>query len=259
MISNNAGPVNEFTPELWSLLTSRLEAVAGESKGPLIAAFDADGTLWDADAGETFFDWQIHHSGLRSLPADPWSEYLRLKKPDPRVAYVWLAQISAGHSLSEVRQWASRCFSERAPWPVFVSQKRLIDFMRGLGFEIFVVTASVKWAVEPVAALVGIDHDHVVGVETEVVNGIVTSTPRLPITWRSGKAEGLLARTGGVRPVFASGNTVGDIALLDCATTLQLAVCTQNKPGSLFDEETKLWQEASQRQWPRHAFRERKD
>src|ERR1700756_1374430 len=29
---------------------------------PRVAAFDCDGTLWSGDAGETFFDWEIHRN-----------------------------------------------------------------------------------------------------------------------------------------------------------------------------------------------------
>jgi phosphoserine phosphatase len=258
MLTKNTTPVNEFSSSLWDLLSSQLEAAAAEAKGPKIAAFDADGTLWDADAGETFFDWQIKNNDLAEFKGrDPWAHYKALKKPDPRVGYVWLAQINEGKKLSEVREWAAQCFAEKKPWPVFESQRRLIEKLRSLGFEIYVVTASVKWAVEPVAALLRIDYDHVIGIETKVVDGVVTKEVKPPITWREGKAEGLLAKTGGVRPILASGNTFGDIALLECATHIRLALSTQDQAGGLFDEETKLVEHASEKRWHMHAFRAR--
>lgn len=258
MISKNQTPVNEFGPELWSNIESVLRNAARTTQGPLIAAFDADGTLWDADAGETFFDWQIHNCGLPALRGiDAWARYRELKTPDPRVGYVWLAQISAGFPLSQVREWAARCFQSLPPWPVFESQRRLIALLRELNFEIFVVTASVKWAVEPVAALLGIDRDHVIGIETEVHDGVVTDIVKPPITWRDGKAVGLLARTGGARPILCAGNTYGDIALLSCATHVRLALSTQSEPGGLYDEETKLLTHASTANWHIHPFRRR--
>lgn len=255
MISKNQTPVNEFSPELWSTISAALERATRENPGRKIAAFDADGTLWDADAGETFFAWQIKNCDLPALPPDPWAHYHALKNPDPRVAYVWLAQISAGQTLTQVRDWAKACFAAHAQWPVFNSQRRLIEHLRKHDFEIFIVTASIKWAVEPVAGLLGIEFDHVIGIETEIINGVVSTTPRHPITWREGKADGLLAHTGGVRPIIASGNTVGDIALVSLATHVQLAVSTQNQPGGLFEEEAKLRAEANARGWLRHDFR----
>jgi phosphoserine phosphatase len=259
MISNNSTPVNEFSDELWNQLASKIERALEQHQGPRIAAFDADGTLWDHDAGETFFDWEIHHAGLGNLPADPWKHYHDLKKPDPRIAYVWLAQINAGHSLAQVRKWAAQCFAQSfkdcGPWPVFKSQKRLIDFLIGKNFEIFIVTASVKWAVEPLAHLVGVNDAHVLGVETEIENGLVGLNAKMPITWREGKAEGLLKATGGIKPILACGNTYGDTHLLECASHIQLALKTQNRPGGLFEEERKLAVEAEGRGWLRHEFR----
>jgi phosphoserine phosphatase len=255
MISKNTKPVNEFSPSLWDLLSTTLASAAAETKGPRIAAFDADGTLWDADAGETFFDWQIHHSGLKSLPPDPWAHYLGAKKISPPDAYAWLAQINAGYPIEQVRAWAKQCFAPPPEWPIFESQRRLVRFLQSLNFEIYVVTASIKWAVEPVAGLLEIDADHVIGVTTKIIDGLVTLESDHPITWRQGKAEGLLKATGGVRPIFACGNTLGDIAMLETATHLALALSTQDQPCGLFDEEAKLREEAGRRGWPLHKFR----
>jgi phosphoserine phosphatase len=132
----------------------------------------------------------------------------------------------------------------------------LISLLRELDFEIYIVTASIKWAVEPVGDLVGVDHDHVIGITTKIQNGLVGMEAIHPITWRQGKAEGLLAATGGVRPILASGNTYGDTALLETATHVHLAISTQNKPNGLFEEEHKLAVEADQRGWLRHKFRD---
>ena len=252
MISKKKTPVNEFSPELWDHLAKHLAQAAGEIDGPRIAAFDADGTLWDDDAGETFFDWEIHRAGLKGLPKDPWQHYLDLKKIDHIKAYVWLAQINAGHSLEQVRAWAQQCFDDRSDWPVFSSQVLLTDLLRTLGFEIYIVTASIKWAVEPVAQLVGVDHDHVIGITTKIENGKVGMDAVHPVTWRQGKAE---AATGGVRPILACGNTYGDTALLETATHIRLAISTQNEPCGLYDEEQKLAIEADRRGWLRHKFR----
>ncbi len=260
MISNKQSPVNEFSPDIWEHLTKTLQRAVEQTSPSVsakrIAAFDADGTLWDSDAGETFFDWEIHRAGLNDLPADPWAHYHALKKVNPITAYVWLAQINAGVPLAQVREWAQQCFAEHPQWPVFESQRRLITLLRSLDFEIFIVTASIKWAVEPVAALVGVDHDHVIGITTKLdSNGCVGMDAVHPITWRQGKADGLLGATGGVRPIIASGNTLGDIALLETASHVQLAISTQNTPGGLFDEEAKLAEEADRRGWLRHRFR----
>lgn len=258
MISKSLGPVNEFDPKLWNAIDEAIARAKRDANGgPLVAAFDADNTLWDRDAGETFFDWQIANCGL-DLPADPWAHYKALKKPDPRVGYVWLAQINVGKTLEQVREWARQCFKEMSPWPVYESQKKFVAKLQSAGFEVFIVTASVKWAVEPFASLVGVDYDHVVGIETVVVDGVISEKPVLPLTWREGKADGLLARNGGVKPALASGNTYGDSFLLGAATHFALAVSTQpesSRGTGLWEEEEKLRVEASAKGWPLHRFR----
>ncbi len=257
MIPNKDAPVNPFPPSLVRALTDAIEAAARTATGPLYAAFDADGTLWDTDVGEAFFDYQIRCCGLEGLPSDPWRRYRDLKKTDPAAAYAWLAQINRGRTLAEVRAWAKDCVERQAPFPVFESQRELIGLLRRHGFEIFVVTASVKWAVEPAAALLGINPARVLGVTTEVVNGVVTDRATRPITWRQGKADALLAATRGVAPALCSGNTLGDIALLSAADRVRLAVSTQSAPGTgLFEEEERLREEAEAHGWLRHAFRE---
>jgi hypothetical protein len=77
------------------------------------------------------------------------------------------------------------------------------------------------------------------------------------VTWREGKRVALLEKTKGIAPLFCSGNSSGDIHLLECASLIQLAVQTQ-LPGSshtnLFQDEQKLLSVAQERQWLTHHF-----
>lgn len=50
MISKNLTPVNEFADTFRQQIYSELREVAASGHRPLIAAFDADGTLWDTDS-----------------------------------------------------------------------------------------------------------------------------------------------------------------------------------------------------------------
>jgi phosphoserine phosphatase len=247
--------IHEFSDSLWEQIDKKLHEALATHQGPRIAAFDADGTLWDTDIGEAFFDYQIAHCRLQHLPKDPWTYYRETKAHEPTKAYLWLAQISEGHTLTDVQNWAKASVAQLAPLPIFKSQQRLIALLRALSFEIYVVTASVKWAVEPAATLLGIDADHVLGITTQVVNGVVTGIGNSPITWREGKAQALLSATGGVHPLLASGNTYGDIALIETSRAVKLAVSTQIAANHLRDEEHKLHIHATQMGWLQHRFR----
>ena len=244
----------DFPDEFW---TAVRKAISNHKTSGLkaVAAFDADGTLWDTDLGENFFQFQIENKFV-PLPENPWNHYLEMKKinGDPRDAYIWLAQINKGIALEQVRKWAQSAFEAIKPKPVFSDQKKLIELLLENGVEVYIVTASIKWAVEPGALAIGIKPENVIGVETVVKDGIVTDEKVLPITYRSGKVEGLLNKTGGVAPFFSAGNTIGDYELLNAATELRLAVSAASRDDKLFKSENELQNLAETHGWWRHRF-----
>lgn len=243
-----------FPPEYFTQVEKTLQQLKAANL-PLIAAFDADGTLWDTDLGENFFQYQIDHKHVE-LPGDPWTHYLELKKVngDPRDAYAWLAQINRGVSLSQLRTWAAAAFESIQPKPIFSEQKKLIDLLLSHGVQIYVVTASITWAVEPGATAIGLKCENVIGVETAVRDGIITTEKLLPITYRTGKVEALLLKTGGKIPFLCSGNTIGDYELLAVASHHQLAVTAASRDDKLFKAENELQTIATEKNWWRHRF-----
>ncbi len=219
-----------------------------------IAAFDADGTLWNTDLGEAFFKYQISQGLLKNLPEEPWHYYRKWKESgDPRPAYLWLAQINEGHPISEVRAWAEAAVCVQSPLPIFEEQKRLIEYFQANKVDVFVITASVAWAVEPGAKRLGIPFEKVLGVQTKLQKDIVTKEQNGKITYREGKLEALLEITGGQKPFFASGNTMGDLALLEGAK-LRLTVGAATETEELFTTEENLRKEAHARGWMVHQF-----
>lgn len=244
----------DYLPELWNELTTKLDLAIRSKPGPHYAAFDADGTLWSHDIGESFFKYQIANCPLQ-LPKDPWHHYRSWKESgDPRPAYLWLAQINAGHSLSYVRQWAEDFVKSTEPLPIFPSQKSLVEWLQDRGVEVFVVTASVKWSVEPAAKRLGIPYDNVLGVETEIQNGVVTEAQKGTITYKAGKLEKLLHYTGGVAPLLCSGNSPGDWDLLKGAQVAKLAVRSTLPEDELYFAEQELYKKALAENWFTHSF-----
>ena len=242
----------------WSLIEEKIKSsLESELKAGTprpIAAFDADGTLWNTDLGENFFKYQISHKLLRNLPEDPWLYYRRGKESgDPRPAYLWLAQINQGHKIEEVRTWAEEAVRSLAPLPIFEDQQRLIEYFHSLKVEVFIITASVAWAVEPGAQRLGIPVENVLGVRTKVKNHLVTTEQEGLVTYREGKLQALLEVTNGRKPFFASGNTMGDFALLEGAK-LSLAVGAAQPGQELYATEEALRKEASAKAWLIHQF-----
>ncbi len=243
-----------FPPEYWAEINKTIFQLKRENK-PLIAAFDADGTLWDTDLGENFFQYQIDHK-LVPLPSDPWKHYLDAKKinNDPRNAYAWLAQINAGQSLKQVQAWSQKAFVSIEPKPIFSEQKKLIDLLLENSVQVYIVTASIKWAVEPGARALGLTNDHVIGIETEIINDVISDKTIHPITYRQGKTDALLAKTNQQKPFLASGNSIGDYELLLGATHIRLAVSAASRDDKLFKSENDLLTMAIQNNWWRHRF-----
>ena len=242
----------DYSPDIWKRLNTTLDQVLKEDSAP-IAAFDADGTLWDIDLGETFFHHQIDNK-LVNLPAHPWEHYENMKAKNAPEAYLWLAQICQGKKLEQVHQWAIDGVEAASPLPIFLEQKRLIDLFLSKGVQIYIVTASVKWAVEPGAEILGLKKENVIGIETHTADGKITERQKGLITYRQGKVDALLEVTGGKKPFFASGNTMGDFQLLQSATHLSLAVTAASRDDKLFKTEFELQQNAEKFGWLAHRF-----
>lgn len=251
---------NEFSKQIWNSIEQQLIVALDEAKAQKtrpVAVFDADGTLWDTDLGESFFQYQISEK-LVPLPPDAFNFYLELKKKnnDPREAYLWLAQINNGVQLKQVRQWAEDSVKKNSPLPIFVEQKKVIELFLQNNVEVYIVTASIKWAVEPGALRLGLKESAVLGVETYLDDqDRVTIKQKGQITYKQGKLDRLLQVTNGRMPFFASGNTTGDISLLEAATKVALAVCAADKDSRLFSSEQELQQIAKEKNWLRHNFR----
>jgi phosphoserine phosphatase len=249
--------VKPFPTELTEQILSQIDSYIGQNEGPHYAAFDADGTLWDSDVGENFFQYQIDFCDLAPLKSmDPWKHYLGLKKNHPPDAYLWLAQLCAPFPVEEIREWAQETLTSFPP-VVLASQRSLIVELLKRKIKVFVVSASTHWAVEAAISLVGLPPESALGVKTKVVNGLVTKEQEGAITWREGKRTALLEKTQGVKPLFCSGNSSGDLHLLECSSLLRLAVQTQpatSKHASLFQDEQTLLAIAKERGWLTHNF-----
>lgn len=223
-------------------------------QGRAVAAFDADGTLWNTDLGEMLFDYQVRNQ-LVPLPEDAWGHYNWLKEHASHPeAYLWLAQINNGVPLETVRGWAEAAVKEFDPIPIFEEQLRILEKLKQLQVEIYIVTASITWAVEPGARRLKLSESQVIGIETEVVGGQVTDKQKGVITYREGKPQALLARTQGVAPYFAAGNTEGDKWLLEGATHLRLVMSASQEGTENWPTEKRMLDLAANNSWYSHRF-----
>tara|TARA_B100001248_G_scaffold262716_1_gene261409 strand:- start:5362 stop:6108 length:747 start_codon:yes stop_codon:yes gene_type:complete len=240
-----------FSPEIQAKIEELLQSLNASDK--TYAVFDADGTLWDFDLGEVFFQYQIDNE-LVNLPKNPMQYYRTMKKSNPKAAYLWLAQINEGVKIDTLRGWAKACVEEYGELPFFPAIKTLIQKFLAKNINIYVVTASVKWAVEPGAAVLGIPKEQVLGVQTSIDNGLITSEQKGPITYREGKAKAFFYESQGESPIFVAGNTLGDYDLLETSKGLRLCLQSAAEGSELRKSEEELKQKAIEKGWLCHEF-----
>ena len=246
--------MNEFPKEMVNAIKKKIDQSLEALDSPAVAAFDADGTLWSFDLGEEVFNYQLKNKLLPELRPDAWEYYEEIHESDPPKAFLWLAQINAGLPLDQLRNWAQQALEACDNIPLFEAQKEIIQHLHDKEVKVYVVTASIKWAVEPGAKLYGIPEDRVIGVQTKVIDGIISDEQQGPITWREGKVKGLLEATGGVLPFFTAGNTSGDLPLLDSASHIRLVLASAEPNHGNYETEQKMQALAKDRNWFHHSY-----
>ena len=168
--------VKRYSKEKINAIKSAIDDALAQGAKP-IAAFDADGTLWNTDMGEYFFHYQVKNNLLPNLPKNPLDFYQKLFDQDAKAAFLWLVQINKNRSLTEIKKWTQRAFDEFKNFPVFDDVLEIIHFLQTKKVKIYIVTASMKWAVEPAAKSLGLSADQIIGVTTKIVDELVTDEP----------------------------------------------------------------------------------
>jgi hypothetical protein len=171
-------------------------------------------------------------------------------------AYAFLSHLLAGYSVRNIQILCEQAVKEAVQEEevfIYPEMKWLIDELFRNGFDIWVISASPQFLVEPFAKKAGINPENVIGVRNVVENGIIT--PRLQgcgpfkdgenrmMTYRIGKRcwmnEIIFGITGeralltsediAKRPCFAAGDSDTDSHFMMDATGLRLLI-NRNKP-----------------------------
>ncbi len=186
---------------------------------------DADGTLWSEDIGEGFLKRLAADRALVSPEAtgDVWATYEAKVKADKAAGYAWAAQVMAGMPEAEVTARAEAYAREFVPAHLYPAMRALVDEAHARGCEPWIVSASNEWVVRAAAPLIGLAPDHAVGIRVAVENGRLTDRVVAPVTFRAGKVRAIEERIGR-KPSLVSGDSSGDIEMLEWATQASLFV-----------------------------------
>lgn len=224
-------------------VAARIEAL--ELEPGAVAAFDADETLWDGDAGVGLLEWACREGHL--LDPGAHARYLALREEDEGAALALCATAYAGLAPARVEELAEEFFAAGLGARIFPAMRALVDHLHGRDVRVHVVTASPAFAVLPGSRALGIPDQRVVGIELVREGDRYAAEVAGAITYRGYKATELRGRAG-APPVLAMGNGSNDAELLASATELAVAINPSEKGRA--DGAPSLAEEASARGWP---------
>ena len=207
-----------------------------KGKGSFLVALDADGTLWPQDVNHILLDYQEENSLLKTK--DLLSSY---KEDDKRIERCKeFARRQAAFSFLEFQSQCQKALKQK-PLEVFPFQRKLFSFLKEQGAEIFIITASLKYLVEEALRINNLVVDQVLGVETKIKEGRLTTEILPPVTYGEGKREAFLKKASGKKLLLAGGNSQGDLSFLELAE-VSFVVNSANSEHENFPSEQKMKQ-----------------
>ena len=232
-------------PSQWNSLIQSIEQTT-KTIDNRMAVFDADGTLWPEDVGHDFFHYQVH----KQLIEKPlWMEQFNtIYKQNSTQTCMSIAQCNQGVLLKDYLQWFLN-FLEEHPLNVFSFQRKLIDILRKLDVQIFVISASPKWIVEEALSYYNLPIHQTIGVQTKIVNGKITDQILLPPPIKEGKVKAFLNTTCNTYPFFVSSNSISDLSILKSATHIRWVVTKAQKKERQYHSEQKILAIAKEQNW----------
>ncbi len=229
--------MTEHADDFSASTNARLDALIAASPPGSVAVFDADGTLWADDIGESFFEWLIEGRRLLGVDysRDIFADYVALCERDKAVGYGSIGPIMAGIEEETLNRWCADYFAAHFEARIFKAQAALVDRLHGAGWQVWIVSASPRWIVAAGGVRLGIPAARSLGVDVVVEGGVLTDRLIEPVPCGPGKAALIEARVG-VRPTLASGNAMTDLEMMLMATGLTLAI---NPSEALREEATR--------------------
>jgi phosphoserine phosphatase len=217
-----------------SQITARIERALRPGAA---LAVDGDGTLWSGDIGEDFFHALVERGDFRDAAVDAmrrdarefgisdvgdgvaiaarlFAAYQEERFPEERICEL-MAWASASWSRRELRAFASELVRARKLRDrLHAEVVRVVEWARGAGVEVFLVSASPRGVIEESARLVGIDEAHVIAATPRWDGDRMLAEVERPIPYGPGKVTGL-ERALGERPLVAAfGDNAFDVAML---------------------------------------------
>lgn len=130
----------------------------------------------------------------------------------------------SGLTKEEVMRIGEDCFHEKYQQKMYPQMRELLANLKEYGFEIWVLSASPELLYQQfVHRELGIPVNRILGVKSVVRNDTVTNMMVLPVPQDDGKADAIQTFIK-ARPLFAAGNSRGDMEMMNESVGLKLIV-----------------------------------
>jgi phosphoserine phosphatase len=185
---------------------------------PRVAAFDADGTLWDLDAGAEFFYWEVRQ---RLIPDDVarwavprYADYNRGLVGEAQMCGE-MVTIHAGLETAALERAAEEFVCAHVEPVIFPEMRELTYRLRADGCEIWIISSTNEWVVKTALRRFGIPDDHIRAAAVAIEAGRATDR-LLRVPTDEAKAVALQEILADA-PDAAFGNGIHDLAMLEMA------------------------------------------
>ena len=234
--------------------------------------FDNDPSL--PDCRQAFEDYLKNPSTLTQLAQTIIRSYrLLIRCRGKRIAYPWAVFLLAGKTEEQVRRFSRQALQEEMEYPLtqetlpggacderaiiverglrpYQAMHQLVQQMQQRGIDVWIVTASNAFTAQEYAQLVlQIPNERVIGITPVLSQGRITTQldESIGLTFGAGKVQAIHNLIGR-QPVFAAGDTINQIDMLDLATQVSLLILKKNDPV-LLERVRHHQQEAAGSQW----------
>ena len=230
-------PIKGFPDETNAQLEAFFDSTV-PMKTRKVAVFDCDGTLFGQVpyylADEALYDFaQKNYAGKTDKKSKEKMAIVDklLHGDNVGVEYVQnRIRFLSGLTPEEIQSIGNDMFQEKYQNKMYPEMKQLLANLKDYDFEIWVVSASPELLYQRfVAEQLGIPEDRILGVRSLVTaDGVVTDQLVYPVPQDNGKAE-VVNTFIKAKPLFAGGNSRGDMELMNTSVGLKMIVNPDDK------------------------------